>query len=299
MLIGRRGQEFATPASLSRLTPDRPSPLIARPHDQKNQFTPTNRPPGGALMAEFPKMPFWTDAYLADTIHLTTIEHGAYLLLLITMWRCKEKRLPNDDKSLAKFSRLSPAQWAKIKPTIMGFFDAENGFITQGRLTDEAAAVKRHSKRQSDRVKARWLKTKDSGDTTVIPERYRNDTTLSPSLSTVERKNPPVGGPPQKTEHVNGKRPGRKLDPDWQPSADCIAYASGRGIHGPRLPDEIANFVDHFTNGNGRNKTRVSWDRTWQRWCREAKPDRGGNGQPKSDPFFAGVAAFGNRDHGQ
>ena len=38
-------------------------------------------------MAEAPIMPFATDAYIGDTTHLTTIEHGAYLLLLFAMWR--------------------------------------------------------------------------------------------------------------------------------------------------------------------------------------------------------------------
>lgn len=55
-------------------------------------------------LAEFPSMPLWTEAYLADTGHLTTIEHGAYLLLLITMWRAGGSP-PNDDKTLREWVR--------------------------------------------------------------------------------------------------------------------------------------------------------------------------------------------------
>lgn len=117
-------------------------------------------------------MPLWTDAYLGDTTHLTTIEHGAYLLLLMAMWRSKGNTLPDDDRLLARYARLTPAQWRRIKPVIMPFFDAKKGVLTQGRLTDEANAVKRHSKLQSDRVKARWLKTKETVDTAVIPDAY-------------------------------------------------------------------------------------------------------------------------------
>lgn len=121
-------------------------------------------------MAENPLMPFWTDAYLGDTKHLTTIEHGAYLLLLITMWRTKSKSLPDDDRLLARYTGLTARQWQRMKPIIEPFFDVENGVWTQGRLTDEANAVRRYSKKQSDRSKARWLKTKKPPDAVGVPQ---------------------------------------------------------------------------------------------------------------------------------
>lgn len=113
-------------------------------------------------MAEYPSLPLFTDAYLGDTNHLTTIEHGAYLLLLISMWRSKECQLPNDDKLLARYCRLTPAQWKRLKPVIMPFFDVENGYIIQQRLRDELSFVKRKSKSASKNAKSRWLKNKET-----------------------------------------------------------------------------------------------------------------------------------------
>jgi uncharacterized protein YdaU (DUF1376 family) len=115
-------------------------------------------------MAEFNALPLWTDAYLGDTTHLTTIEHGAYLLLLITAWR-RRATLPDDDAQLAKFCRMTPKQWARISATVRAFFHSENGELVQRRLKDEWEAVRQHSHRQSDRVKARWLKYKETADT--------------------------------------------------------------------------------------------------------------------------------------
>lgn len=137
-------------------------------------------------MAEFPCFPLWTDSYLADTTHLTTIEHGAYFLLLVAMWRSKTKTLPADDAFLCRVVKMSPQQWRRIKPILMQFFDDEDGILSNGRLTDEAEAVKQKSKRQSDKAKSRWLKTKKTHKATAMPIVCQDDASLTLNTTPVD-----------------------------------------------------------------------------------------------------------------
>nr|WP_281277049.1 DUF1376 domain-containing protein [Mesorhizobium loti] len=65
-------------------------------------------------------MPFYVRDYLADTGDLSTLEHGAYLLLIMHYWQ--RGSLPDDNKKLASIARASPEQWADIRPNIEGFF---------------------------------------------------------------------------------------------------------------------------------------------------------------------------------
>jgi len=65
-------------------------------------------------------MPLYVAEYLADTGHLSTTQHGAYLLLLMHYWRKRE--LPDDDKQLAAIAKLPLRIWLDIKPTIQAFF---------------------------------------------------------------------------------------------------------------------------------------------------------------------------------
>ena len=118
-------------------------------------------------MAEFPMMPLWTDAYLGDTTHLTTLEHGAYLLLLMAMWRHDQCQLPNDDKRLARYTRLTPSQWKRIKSVVMEFFIIENDVLFQKKLQRERSFVKSKRKSQSLAGVASALKRKEIGSTDV------------------------------------------------------------------------------------------------------------------------------------
>lgn len=90
-------------------------------------------------MVAAPYMRLYVGDYLADTLHLTTEEHGAYLLLLMCMWRAGGT-LPNDPEKLARMARVSSKRWHKVWPAIAGHFESadESGTkITQHRLYQE------------------------------------------------------------------------------------------------------------------------------------------------------------------
>lgn len=83
-------------------------------------------------------MPLLVSRYLDDTDDLTTEQHGAYLLLIMSGWK-RGGYLPDDDTKLANIAKLSPARWRAHKATIRAFFqrDEESGQLIQKRLMIE------------------------------------------------------------------------------------------------------------------------------------------------------------------
>lgn len=96
-------------------------------------------------MSEFPSIPFFTDAYLADTRHLSTLEHGAYLLLLMMAWRQPDCRMPNDDDTLAKWAGVDARTWKRIKPRVMAFWTLAEDRWSQSRLSREREYVSKRA----------------------------------------------------------------------------------------------------------------------------------------------------------
>ncbi len=76
-------------------------------------------------MAALPYMQLYVADYLADTMHLTTEEHGAYLLLIFNYWQTG-KPLPK--RRLHRIARVSADQWPEIEHALSEFFedDGEN-----------------------------------------------------------------------------------------------------------------------------------------------------------------------------
>ena len=113
-------------------------------------------------MADYPGLTMWTDAYLADTTHLTDAEHGRYLLTLFHMWRMPEKRFPNNDEWLArKFGRTVEQIQTDFRPLIVEFFQNDGNWLCHKRLIREWHKIHKTHQRQSANAKSRWTKEKE------------------------------------------------------------------------------------------------------------------------------------------
>jgi len=65
-------------------------------------------------------MPMYWGDYLRDTRDLTTLQHGAYLLLIAHYWQ--HKSLPASEKQLAAIAGLSVHKWRAIQDPIAAKF---------------------------------------------------------------------------------------------------------------------------------------------------------------------------------
>jgi uncharacterized protein YdaU (DUF1376 family) len=65
-------------------------------------------------------MPLYVGDYLRDTRDLNTLQHGAYLLLIMHYWQ--HDALPTDDARLAAITGLSVAQWRRVREPVQAKF---------------------------------------------------------------------------------------------------------------------------------------------------------------------------------
>lgn len=84
-------------------------------------------------MAALPYMQLYVADYLADTMHLSTEEHGAYMLLIFNYWQTG-KPLPYNKERLAIIARMSNERWTDVENTLKEFFVEKDGFLYHPRI---------------------------------------------------------------------------------------------------------------------------------------------------------------------
>lgn len=100
-------------------------------------------------------LPLYVGDYLADTQHLSTAEHGAYLLLLMHGWR--HGSIPDDDAALARIVGLRLDHWRKMSAAIRAFHQPDgNGGLVQKRLEAERAKSAKRSEARTVASQSRW-----------------------------------------------------------------------------------------------------------------------------------------------
>jgi len=104
-------------------------------------------------MAALHYMPLFVSDYLADAAHLTTQEHGAYLLLIMTYWQ-RGEALPADDIRLARIARVTRQEWDGMRDTLAEFFEAGEATWAHAKIEQVLADVRAKSDKARNAGKA-------------------------------------------------------------------------------------------------------------------------------------------------
>jgi len=86
-------------------------------------------------------MPLYVGRYLRKTRRLGVAEHGAYMLILMTLWE-EGGTIPDDETELRRICN-SPRNWSKIWAAIKPYFTIEGGCISQSTLSEYLAEFER------------------------------------------------------------------------------------------------------------------------------------------------------------
>jgi uncharacterized protein YdaU (DUF1376 family) len=136
-------------------------------------------------------MPVYIGDYLADTMHLTTEQHGAYLLLLFHLWR--RGTLPGDNLALAQITGLTADAWSNARAVLAEFFEIHDGFWHHRRVEREREriALRQEANTKKARMAAleRWKK--QSADETLPRFRESIENTIEETSGPIARGNAP------------------------------------------------------------------------------------------------------------
>jgi uncharacterized protein YdaU (DUF1376 family) len=159
-------------------------------------------------------MPLYIGEYLADTMRLTTVQHGAYLLLLMQYW--KSGPLPDDDDELAAIVKMEPLSWAKISASIRRFFYvAEDGLLHQKRADEERAKAADISvKRRNAAMQRTDRKPPDGpGGNKTETQQAQLQVQLHPQLDAHARVAPPSPSPIKEDSKAESLVPSTSREP--------------------------------------------------------------------------------------
>lgn len=223
-------------------------------------------------------MPLHIADYRKDTLFLTTLQHGAYMLLLMASWEIGP--LDDNETFLSSIAKVDLKTWRKdVWPAIKRFFSkTDDGQIFQKRLSAERDKAERISeiRRKNGREGGSKPKAKGKANASANAEPNGEVNALAnaeaPSRDSLHTSSlrsdvPPVT--PPKPDKPDPR--GRRLPEDWQPSHEDRSFALGLGLNPTDIAPQFADFWHAKAGAGGR---KVDWSATWRSWCRREADGR-------------------------
>ena len=186
---------------------------------------------------------------MADTTHLSTIEHGAYMLLLWAAWQRPTRSLADDDLRLARIAGLGLDEWLDMKSTIMAFwtFDGRSKTWTQKRLLNEAKRARKMSTSMRDKARKRW-NSEEKTDAHASPQHREGQHVPSNGKEEVGRRNIPIDksiGELAPAEHEIAPRNGMDLR--------AMVFSAGKAllVNAGKNGDQAGRIIGSWRKAHG------------------------------------------------
>lgn len=190
-------------------------------------------------------MPLYIADYLRKTMHLNRDQHGGYMLLLMACWD-RGGRLPNDPGQLAGIVRATPAEWRKLAPVLLPYFEVDGDHLIQSRVIEEHEKAVRLSE-------ARRLAGKQGGR----PKKGGGESKLGSEQKAIGFAKP------KQTETHAGVRSSQS-PPSDEGFEDANASLSPEGDEPSKYPEDFEACWKAYPHIRGRSSKRKAWG-CWRR----------------------------------
>ena len=129
-------------------------------------------------MAALPYMQLEIAKYLADTTHLATVEHGAYMLLIMNYWQ-RGGALKNSDARLAAICRLTVEEFLRHKDVLSEFFEVTEDEWVHHRIEGDLDSARRRVEgaRTAGTASGRQKEWKANGKRTDVQRTFNGRST--------------------------------------------------------------------------------------------------------------------------
>lgn len=138
-------------------------------------------------------MPLYVADYLKDTQHLSALEHGAYLLLIMHAWS-HEGLLPSEESRVARIAGLTQKEWKNSRDVLLKFFAKKSDGFRHKRVEKERARASalNEQRREAGRASAAAraaAKTGESGNERLNGRSNESATSVATELPTNAQRN--------------------------------------------------------------------------------------------------------------
>lgn len=230
-------------------------------------------------MAALPYMQLYVADYLADTMHLTTEEHGAYLLLIFNYWQTGK---PIPVSRLARIARLSNERWTDVERSLNEFFNERSGEWVHDRIerdleavhatqNQRSAAGKASAEARAARANSRKTKGVNARSTPVEIPLNENSTIRDTDTDT------------DKELHTHTAQTKFSLHDAWEPDPTTFTAVLFRnGMANQTFEaDQLLEFRSYWISRPDDLKTQAQWEHALaQQLKRQARTQQANGGTP-------------------